>query len=78
MIRKRMFLYSSSAGAGRINLGLVMIIPNYSCLFLIFLDYFFQSVKMMKVKNQSSATWKFFGGIVGFLFLFGSFNAVFL
>jgi len=55
-----------------------MIIPNYSCLFLIFLDYFFQSVKMMKVKNQSSATWKFFGGIVVFLFLFGSYNAVFL
>jgi len=55
-----------------------MIIPDYSCLFLIFPDYFFQSVKMMKVKNQSSATWKlFFWWDSGFLFLFGSFNAVF-
>jgi len=43
-----------------------MIIPDYSCFFLIFLDYFFQSVKMMKVKNQSSAAWKLFGGIVVF------------
>jgi len=54
-----------------------MIIPDYSCFFLIFSDYFFPVRQNDEGQKSIVCCLEAFWWDSGFLFLFGSFNAVF-